>query len=92
MMQDSEWTRSRGQLPNPSPREIAVLPILQIYSLFFDGEEAQGRWTDKNSIQWADTNNPFGSREMAAKLCLSGELKQVEAMILADMIGPCASP
>jgi len=32
--------------------------------VFFDGEEAQGQWADKNSIQWTATNNTFGSREM----------------------------
>jgi hypothetical protein len=38
---------------------------------FFDGEEAQGQWADKNSIQWTKTNNTFGSREMAASMALS---------------------
>jgi glutaminyl-peptide cyclotransferase len=57
---------------------------------FFDGEEAQGPWTDKNSVGWTGTNSTFGSREMAASMALSGELKQLKAMILADMIGPAA--
>lgn len=61
---------------------------LNTWIAFFDGEEAQGNWTDKNSIQWTKTNNTFGSREMAAEMALSGELKQVKAMILVDMIGP----
>jgi glutaminyl-peptide cyclotransferase len=61
---------------------------LNTWIVFFDGEEAQGQWTDKNSIQWTKTNNTFGSREMAASMALSGELKKVKAMILADMIGP----
>ena len=61
---------------------------LNTWIAFFDGEEAQGNWTDKNSIQWTKTNNTLGSREMAAEMALSGELKQVKAMILADMIGP----
>jgi Zn-dependent M28 family amino/carboxypeptidase len=61
---------------------------LNIWIVFFDGEEAQGQWTDKNSIQWTATNNTFGSREMAASMALSGELKHVKAMVLADMIGP----
>jgi glutaminyl-peptide cyclotransferase len=56
--------------------------------VFFDGEEAQGQWTDKNSIQWTATNSTLGSREMAASMALSGELKQAKAMVLADMIGP----
>jgi hypothetical protein len=61
---------------------------LNIWIVFFDGEEAQGQWTDRNSIRWTATNNTFGSREMAAEMALSGELKKVRAMILADMIGP----
>jgi glutaminyl-peptide cyclotransferase len=61
---------------------------LNIWIVFFDGEEAQGQWADKNSIQWTATNSTFGSREMAASMALSGELKHVKAMILADMIGP----
>ena len=61
---------------------------LNAWVVFFDGEEAQGQWTDKNSIQWTKTNNTFGSREMAASMALSGKLKNVKAMVLADMIGP----
>jgi glutaminyl-peptide cyclotransferase len=60
---------------------------LNIWIVFFDGEEAQGQWTDRKSIQWTDTNNTYGSREMAASMALSGELKHVKAMVLADMIG-----
>jgi glutaminyl-peptide cyclotransferase len=62
--------------------------VLNVWIAFFDGEEAQGRWPDKNSVQWLATNSTFGSREMAASMALSGELKRVKAMILADMIGP----
>lgn len=61
---------------------------LNIWIAFFDGEEAQDNWTDKNSVQWKDENSTFGSREMAASMALSGDLKRVKAMILADMIGP----
>ena len=61
---------------------------LNIWIVFFDGEEAQGQWTDRNSIQWTATNNTYGSREMAATMALSGQLKNLDAMILADMIGP----
>jgi glutaminyl-peptide cyclotransferase len=61
---------------------------LNVWIVFFDGEEAQGEWTDKNSVQWTNTNSTFGSREMAASMALSGDLKRVKAMILADMIGP----
>jgi glutaminyl-peptide cyclotransferase len=61
---------------------------LNVWIVFFDGEEAQGNWTDKASIQWTDNNNTYGSREMAAQMALSGDLKRTKAMILADMIGP----
>jgi len=60
---------------------------LSVWIVFFDGEEAQGQWADKNSVQWDANNATFGSREMAASLALSGDLKHVKAMILADMIG-----
>jgi glutaminyl-peptide cyclotransferase len=58
-----------------------------VWIVFFDGEEAQGQWTDKDSVQWTNSNNTYGSREMAASMALSGDLKRVKAMILADMIG-----
>ena len=63
---------------------------LNVWIVFFDGEEAQGSWTDKASVQWNDdgSNNTYGSREMAAQMALSGDLKRTKAMILADMIGP----
>jgi glutaminyl-peptide cyclotransferase len=61
---------------------------LSVWIVFFDGEEAQGEWADKDSVQWTNTNSTFGSREMAASMALSGDLKRVKAMILADMIGP----
>src|SRR5580700_8071797 len=60
---------------------------LNLWIVFFDGEEAQDNWTDKNSVQWLNTNSTFGSREMAASMALSGDLERVKAMILADMIG-----
>ena len=37
---------------------------------------------------WADPDNTYGSRELAASLALSGDLKRVKAMILVDMVGP----
>ncbi len=61
---------------------------LNVWIVFFDGEEAQNNWTDGASVQWSDNNATFGSREMAASMALSGDLKRVKSMILADMIGP----
>jgi Zn-dependent M28 family amino/carboxypeptidase len=60
---------------------------LNVWIVFFDGEEAQGNWADKNSVQWTADNSTYGSREMAASMALSGDLKRLKAMILADMIG-----
>jgi glutaminyl-peptide cyclotransferase len=52
-----------------------------IWLAFFDGEEAF-------NLNWADPDNTYGSRELAASLALSGDLKRVKAMILLDMVGP----
>jgi glutaminyl-peptide cyclotransferase len=52
-----------------------------IWLAFFDGEEAF-------ELQWVDPDNTYGSRELAASLALSGNLRHVKAMILADMVGP----
>ena len=51
-----------------------------IWLAFFDGEE------DFNTT-WAE-DNTYGSRELAASLANSGDLKRVKAMILVDMVGP----
>jgi len=61
---------------------------LNVWITFFDAEESQGQWTDKNSVQWSNDNSTYGSREMAATMALSGDLKRLQAMILVDMIGP----
>jgi glutaminyl-peptide cyclotransferase len=61
---------------------------LNVWIAFFDGEEAQGHWVDAASVQWTATNSTFGSRELAASMAMSGDLKRLKAMILADMIGP----
>ena len=61
---------------------------MNVWIVFFDGEETQNQWANKASVQWTNTNSTYGSREMAASMALSGELKHVKAMILADMIGP----
>jgi glutaminyl-peptide cyclotransferase len=52
-----------------------------IWLAFFDGEE------DFN-FNWTQSDNTFGSRELAASLALSGDLPHVKAMILVDMVGP----
>jgi len=50
-----------------------------LWLVFFDGEEAFG--------QWSRTDGTYGSRQLAASLALGGELRNVRAMILADMVG-----
>jgi glutaminyl-peptide cyclotransferase len=51
-----------------------------VWIAFLDGEEAFVNWN-------ADNDNTYGSRELAARLALSGDLKKIKAVILADMIG-----
>ena len=51
-----------------------------VWIAFVDGEEAIVNW-DK------DNDHTYGSRELAARLANSGDLKRVKAVILADMIG-----
>jgi Peptidase family M28 len=62
---------------------------LAVWIAFLDGEEDQTNFTTADQAQttWSDQNSTFGSRELAARLELSGQLKRVRAVILADMIG-----
>src|ERR1700730_5899333 len=46
-----------------------------IWLRFFDGEEAF-------NSNWADPDNTYGSRELAASLALSGDMRRVKAMVL----------
>lgn len=55
-------------------------PQLAIWMAFLDGEEAVVDW-DK------DNDHTYGSRELAARMELDGDLKDVKAVVLADMIG-----
>src|SRR5438093_8442833 len=50
-----------------------------VWIAFFDGEEAMQHWSD--------TDSRYGSRQMAAKLAASGDLKKVKAFLLADIVG-----
>jgi peptidase M28-like protein len=52
-----------------------------IWLAFFDGEE------DFNA-NWTERDNTYGSRELAASLAVSGDLRRVKAMMLVDMVGP----
>jgi len=51
-----------------------------VWIAFLDGEEAFVNWDQ-------DEDHTYGSRELAARLAVSGDLKRVKATILADMIG-----
>ncbi|HMI50295.1 MAG TPA: M28 family peptidase [Candidatus Saccharimonadales bacterium] len=50
-----------------------------VWIAFFDGEEA--------TREWSDSDSRFGSRQMAARFAASGELKNIRAFLLADIVG-----
>jgi glutaminyl-peptide cyclotransferase len=50
-----------------------------VWLVFFDGEEAVESWSHSDSL--------YGSRHLAAKWQNDGTLKQIKALLLADMIG-----
>lgn len=60
-----------------------------VWIAFLDGEEDQQNFATAYQAQntWNNNETTFGSRELAARMDLSGEIKHVRAMILADMIG-----
>jgi Zn-dependent M28 family amino/carboxypeptidase len=51
-----------------------------VWIAFLDGEEAFVDWNQGG-------DHTYGSRELSARMAVSGELKRVKAAILADMIG-----
>ena len=56
------------------PRAVAI------WMAFLDGEEAMVDWNK-------DDDHTYGSRELAAKMELDGNLQNVKAVVLVDMIG-----
>lgn len=61
-------------------RVLAVhRPGMEVWVVFFDGEEAIGMWSDTDSL--------YGSRHLARQFQQSGELSKVRALINVDMIG-----
>lgn len=50
-----------------------------VWIAFFDGEEAVKVWSDSDSR--------YGSRQMAARLSTSGDIKKIRAFLLADIVG-----
>jgi hypothetical protein len=53
---------------------------LTVWIAFFDGEEAF-------NFDWVDPDNTYGSRELAARMALSGDLSRLKAMLLVDLVG-----
>jgi Zn-dependent M28 family amino/carboxypeptidase len=51
---------------------------LNIWLVFFDGEEAL--------VNWSNTDSLYGSRHLASKLAADGEIARIQAMILVDMV------
>jgi glutaminyl-peptide cyclotransferase len=51
-----------------------------VWIAFFDGEEAV-------RPEWKDPDNCYGSREMAARFAISGDLTRIKAFLLADIVG-----
>jgi glutaminyl-peptide cyclotransferase len=60
-----------------------------VWIAFLDGEEEQMNFNNAQEAQtiWHDPETTYGSRELAAQMAVSGEIKHVRALILADMIG-----
>jgi glutaminyl-peptide cyclotransferase len=52
-----------------------------VWIALLDGEEALVNWHK-------DNDNTYGSRQLAARLATSGDLKRIHAVILADLVGP----
>ena len=50
-----------------------------VWIAFFDGEEAMK--------QWSDSDSRYGSRQMAARLSTSGDIRKIKAFLLADIVG-----
>src|SRR6266513_1645217 len=50
-----------------------------VWIAFFDGEEAMK--------QWSANDSRYGSRQMAARLSSSSDIKKIKAFLLADIVG-----
>lgn len=50
-----------------------------VWIAFFDGEEAVK--------DWSETDSRYGSRQMAARFAASGDIKNIRAFLLADIVG-----
>jgi hypothetical protein len=52
-----------------------------VWIAFLDGEETQA------TLNWETSDSVYGSRELAARMAVSGDLKRIRAVVLADMVG-----
>jgi len=50
-----------------------------VWIAFFDAEEAVK--------DWSETDSRYGSRQMAARLAVSGDIAKIRAFLLADIVG-----
>src|SRR6266700_4790537 len=50
-----------------------------VWIAFFDAEEAVK--------DWSETDSRYGSRQMAARLAISGDISKIRAFLLADIVG-----
>ena len=64
---------------------VSVLPRTALWIAFLDGEEAQK--VVNGAAQWTAEDSVYGSRQLAARMAVSGDLKRVKAVVLIDMIG-----
>lgn len=61
-------------------RSLAKQPrVDDVYIVFFDGEEALGEWSDRDSV--------YGSKHLADRWRKEGFLSKIKALINVDMIG-----
>ena len=61
-------------------RSLAKQPrVDDVYIVFFDGEEAVGEWSDRDSV--------YGSKHLADRWRKEGFLPKIKALINVDMIG-----
>lgn len=57
----------------------AQRPAIEVWIVFFDGEEAIGTWSDTDSL--------YGSRHLAREMQQAGKLTEIRALINVDMVG-----
>jgi glutaminyl-peptide cyclotransferase len=71
---------STGMMLELARRLCATKGPNSVWMAFLDGEEAFIDWNK-------DNDHTYGSRELAASMAVSGDLKRVKAVMLTDMIG-----